>query len=169
MATKKPQTKPAGKRTGRPTKFDAALTKKVEKFCRLGATDVEIADFLEVDVRTVQRWRAQHEDFCRAIKAGKEFADERVERSLFARATGYEHDEVDIRAVQGEIVQTPIRKYYPPDTTACIFWLKNRRPEDWREKIEHTGPNGSPLLTALTVTYVKAQAPSDGNRAPGVG
>jgi hypothetical protein len=59
-----------------------------------------------------------------------------VERSLFARANGYEHDEVDIRVIQNEIVQTPIRKFYPPDTTAAIFWLKNRNPAQWREKVE---------------------------------
>ena len=49
--------------------------------------------------------------------------------AVCSRANGYEHDEVDIRVVSGEIVQTPIRKYYPPDTTAAIFWLKNRRPD----------------------------------------
>jgi hypothetical protein len=48
---------------------------------------------------------------------------------------------MDIRVVQGEIVQTPIRKFYPPDTTAAIFWLKNRKPGEWRDKqeLEHTG------------------------------
>lgn len=60
---------------------------------------------------------------------------------MFSRAIGYEHDEVDIRVVQNTIVQTPIRKYYAPDTTAGIFWLKNRRPDKWREKqeLEHSG------------------------------
>ena len=70
-----------------------------------------------------------------------------MERSLFARANGYEHDEVDIRVVDKEIVQTPIRKYYPPDTTAAIFWLKNRRPDQWRETkaVELTGAAGGPI------------------------
>lgn len=68
----------------------------------------------------------ENEAFCQALKAGKAESDDRVERSLFARATGYEHDEVDIRVVGGAIVQTPIRKYYPPDTTACIFWMRYR-------------------------------------------
>ena len=54
---------------------------------------------------------------------------------------GYEHDEVDIRVVDKEVIQTPIRKYYPPDSTALIFWLKNRKPADWRDKVEpeHSG------------------------------
>lgn len=121
---------------GRPTKFKDEYVAQTEKLCRLGATDIEVADFLGVDVRTLYRWKGEREDFCQALKAGKEVSDERVERSLFARATGYEHDEVDIRVVDHAIVQTPIRKYYPPDTTAAIFWLKNRKPAEWRDKIE---------------------------------
>lgn len=118
----------------RPTKFKPEFVAQAEKLCRLGATDIEIADFFEVDARTIYRWKAENDEFCQALKIGKAESDDRVERSLFARATGYEHDEVDIRVVGGEIVQTPIRKYYPPDTTAGIFWLKNRRPGIWRDK-----------------------------------
>jgi hypothetical protein len=126
---------------GRPSKYKAEFAAQAEKLCKLGATDQEVADFFEVDVRTLYRWKGEHTAFCQALKAGKVEADDRVERSLFARANGYEHDEVDIRVVSGKIVQTPIRKYYPPDTTAAIFWLKNRRPADWRDKqeIEHKG------------------------------
>jgi hypothetical protein len=62
---------------------------------------------------------------------------------------GYEHDEVDIRVVSGEIVQTPIRKIYPPDTTAGIFWLKNRQKAQWRDRIdtELSGKDGGPIQT----------------------
>jgi hypothetical protein len=125
----------------RPTKYKPEYCEQAEKLCRLGATDIEIADFFDVEVRTLYRWKGEHEQFCQALKAGKEISDERVERSLFARANGYEHDEVDIRVVSGAIVQTPIRKYYPPDTTAAIFWLKNRKPAEWRDKqdVEHSG------------------------------
>jgi hypothetical protein len=118
---------------GRQSSFKPEYIEQAQKLCKLGATDVEIADFFGVDVRTLYRWKGENEVFCQALKAGKEIADERVERSLFARANGYEHDEVDIRVVAGEIVQTPIRKYYPPDTTACIFWLKNRKQAEWRD------------------------------------
>ena len=120
---------------GRPSKFQPEFITQAEKLCKLGATDQEVADFFEVDVRTVYRWKGENEAFCQALKIGKDVADDRVERSLFARANGYEHDEVDIRVVANTIVQTPIRKYYPPDTTAAIFWLKNRRKE-WRDKAE---------------------------------
>jgi hypothetical protein len=118
----------------RPTDYDPDYVRQAGKLCRLGATDQEIADFFEVNVRTIYRWKGEHDEFCQALKAGKEEADNRVERSLFARANGYEHDEVDIRVVGQEIVQTQIRKFYPPDTTAAIFWLKNRKPAEWRDK-----------------------------------
>ena len=132
---------------GRPSKFDPVFVTQAEKLCKLGATDMEIADFFEVDVRTLYRWKAEHDEFCQALKSGKDQADERVERSLFARATGYEHDDMDLRVVEGVVVQTPIRKHYPPDTTAAIFWLKNRRSAEWRDKVqqEMTGADGGPL------------------------
>lgn len=129
---------PAG---GRPSKYSPTYPTQAQKLCKLGATDWEIADFFGVHVSTVHRWKAEHQEFCDAIKSGKSASDDRVERSLYARALGYEHDDVDIRAVDGVVVQTPVRKFYPPDTTAAIFWLKNRRPKQWRDKqdVEHTG------------------------------
>lgn len=133
----------------RPSKFKLEFIAQAEKLCKLGATDVELADFFEVDARTLYRWKNDNEAFCQSLKAGKNEADERVERSLFARATGYEHDEVDIRVIDHAIVQTPTRKHYPPDTTAAIFWLKNRRSAEWRDRqdIQHSGPNGGPIET----------------------
>lgn len=135
----------------RPTKYKPEFVGQAAKLCQLGATDLEIADFFEVDVRSLYRWKGEHPEFCQALKVAKEVADERVERSLFARANGYEHDEVDIRVINGTVVQTPIRKFYPPDTTAAIFWLKNRRPAEWREKIE-TALSGS-VDHAVKVTF----------------
>jgi len=133
----------------RPSSFKPEYVEQAQKLAKLGATDIEIADFFHVDVRTLYRWKVDQATFCQALKSGKEEADDRVERALFSRATGYEHDEVDVRVVSGEIVQTPIRKYYPPDTTAGIFWLKNRKPEQWREMkaIELTGANGGAVQT----------------------
>lgn len=140
---------------GRPSKFKAEFTSQAEKLAKLGATDIEIADFFEVDVRTLYRWKTENAKFCQALKSGKDEADDRVERSLFARANGYEHDEVDVRVIAGAVVQTPIRKFYPPDTTAAIFWLKNRRAGDWRETkaVELTGAAGGPLEHNMKVTF----------------
>lgn len=141
---------------GRPSKFKPEFIDQAEKLCKLGATDLDIADFFGVDVRTLYRWKGENEAFCQALKAGKAEADARVERSLFARANGYEHDEVDIRVVAGEIVQTPIRKVYAPDTTACIFWLKNRKPGEWRDKTE-TEHSGTIQFSKVTREIVRPQ------------
>lgn len=132
---------------GRPSKFKKEYIAQAKKLCRLGATDNEIADFFGIEVRTLYRWKNESDEFCQSLKSGKTEADERVERSLFARALGYEHPEVDIRVVDKEIIQTPIIKHYPPDTTAAIFWLKNRKPTEWRDKqeVEHAGKDGGPI------------------------
>lgn len=122
---------------GRPSKYRADALPEIGRLANEGATDVEMADALGVNVATFHRWKAQHGEFRDTLKVGKDQADARVERSLYARATGFEHDEVDIRVINGEIVQTAIRKVYPPDTTAAIFWLKNRRPVEWRDQTDH--------------------------------
>lgn len=125
----------------RPSKYKPEFVEQAAKLCALGATDIEIADFFGISAMTLYRWKGEHQEFCESLKVSKEIADHRVERSLFARANGYEHDEVDIRVVANVIKKTPIRKFYPPDTTACIFWLKNRQSNKWRDKaeIEHSG------------------------------
>lgn len=148
---------------GRPSKYQAKFAEQAQKLCQLGATDQEIADFFEVDVRTIYRWKADHDDFCQSLKAGKEIADERVERSLFQKAIGYEQDEVKIfmPANAPSPVYAPYRAKVAPDTTAAIFWLKNRRPDLWRDKAqtELTGPDGGPvqLVTKIQRTIVKPE------------
>ncbi len=137
---------------GRPTLFNPKFVDQARRLTALGATDQEIADFFGVDVRTIYRWKDSADEFCQALKVGKAELDERVKRSLFWRAVGYEHDEVDIRVVNGEVVQTPLRKFYAPDTTACIFWLKNRQPREWRDKVEHE--HGGTIDHSLAVKFV---------------
>lgn len=124
---------------GRITKYKPEYAKTCLKLARLGLTEKEMADVLGVGASTLHQWKDAHVEFGESLKEGKALADANVANMLYERALGYEHDEVDIRVVSGEIVQTPIRKYYPPDTTACIFWLKNRRPDLWREKREPEG------------------------------
>lgn len=126
----------------RPTKYRAEFSAQARKLCQLGATDIEIADFLEVDVRTLYRWKNDHDEFCQALKEGKTEADARVEASLYHKAVGYSFDAVKIFMPAGakEPVHAPYREHVAPDTTAAIFWLKNRQPDRWRDKheIEHT-------------------------------
>lgn len=137
---------------GRKTGYDEKYINIAKKLCQFGATDQEIADALGIAVRTIYAWKSEHQEFAAALKSGKYEADNRVERSLYARATGYEHDEVDIRVIEGQLVKTPIRKYYPPDTAAMIFWLKNRNKDEWRDKIDHelAGKDGGPIKLTIT-------------------
>lgn len=126
---------------GRPSKYKPEFVKQAEALCKLGATDAEMADFFQVTLSTLSLWKVKHSEFSEALKLGKEVADRRVEEALYNRALGYSHEETDIRVVDGAIMETPMIKHYPPDTTAAIFWLKNRRPDEWRDKrdIEHSG------------------------------
>lgn len=141
--------------TGRPSSYVPEYAEQARKLCELGATDQEIADFFEIDVRTVYRWKHDHDDFCQALKAGKDVADERVTRSLFQRAIGYEQDEVKIfmPASATEPVYAPFRAKVAPDVTAAIFWLKNRRPDQWRDKQEQV------LSGSVEVTRIELVAP----------
>lgn len=121
---------------GRPTKYQAAFAKQAEKLCKLGATDEELAEFFEIDVATLDRWKVKYSGFRGALKLGKDKADAEVAEKLFRRATGYSCPDVDIRVIRGKIVKTPLVKHYPPDTVAAIFWLKNRQRKKWRDKVE---------------------------------
>lgn len=125
----------------RPTKYKAEYVKTAQALARLGATNQEMAEAFGVSLSTFNLWKVQHKPFSDAIKIGKDIADERVVDALYNRAMGYSHPDTDIRVVDGAIVETPMIKHYPPDTTAMIFWLKNRRPQDWRDKqeVEHSG------------------------------
>lgn len=106
------------------------------KLCKLGLVDKEIAKFFEISEQTLNNWKAKHPEFMESLKGAKTFADAEVAAKLFHRATGYEHPEIDIRVIDGQIIQTQLIKHYAPDTTAAIFWLKNRRPDLWRDKLE---------------------------------
>jgi hypothetical protein len=132
-------------KSGRPTSYRKEFCKQAEKLCELGATDRELAEFFGVTERTVYRWQIEHEEFCQSLKAGKDSADERVERSLYRRAVGYSFDSVKIMQDKGNELIVPFVEHVPPDVTACIFWLKNRRSKDWRDKREVTGTDGGPI------------------------
>jgi hypothetical protein len=126
---------------GRPSSYRAEYAEQAEKLCKLGATDKEMADFFGVDERTINRWKVDHPEFCQSIKAGKEIADMEVAHKLFERATGAEWTEeqaIKIKVAQFEerVEVVEVRRAAPPDTTAAIFWLKNRQPAKWRDKQE---------------------------------
>jgi hypothetical protein len=129
---------------GRPSKYDSLDLDKVSIVARKGWTDAEMASFFEVDVATWHRWKLKHVEFCDALKDWKTEADARVERSLYERATGYSCPEDKIFNNNGEEMIVHTTKHYPPDTTAAIFWLKNRDKENWRDVQgrEHSGNVG---------------------------
>jgi hypothetical protein len=109
--------------------------------CEAGATDREIAQKIGVGTRTIYEWKNQFPQFGQALKVGKDTFDDRVELNLYHKAIGYTFDSEKIFQFQGEIIRAKTVEHIPPDTTAAIFWLKNRRPAQWRDRqdIEHTG------------------------------
>lgn len=118
---------------GRPSKYHDRVPEQARKLSIAGWTDAQMAEFFGIGLSTLHRWKHEFPEFQDALKA-KGQADAEVEASLFMRATGYSHPDVHISNFQGAITITPIIKHYPPDSTAMIFWLKNRQPERWREK-----------------------------------
>lgn len=139
----------------RPSSYRPEYADQAEKLCKLGATDKEMADFFGVAESTLNLWKLNEPEFSESLKKGKVLADANVASRLYSRAMGYSHDAVKIAvSPDGTHASVPFTEHYPPDTTAAIFWLKNRRPDQWREKSTHemTGAGGAPLVPVLNVT-----------------
>jgi len=131
---------------GAPTKYRDEFCIQAEKLCKLGAIDTELADFFEVSESTLNLWKLEFPQFSESIKKGKMLADAEVAEKLYQRATGYSHPDTDIKMFDGQIIETEITKHYPPDTTAAIFWMKNRQPAKWRDKHEIDQTNHFPQV-----------------------
>lgn len=126
---------------GRPTKYKPEYAEQAYKLCLLGATDKELADFFDVNEDSVHEWKKVHKDFSESIKRGKDTADANVADRLYQRAMGFEHDSEEIKTISigkgfSSIERVPVRKVYPPDTVAAIYWLKNRQKDKWRDRSE---------------------------------
>ena len=133
---------------GRPTDFRSEYIAQATKLARLGATDEEMADFFEVHVSTLNRWKLAHEEFRASVKEGKAIADMDVASSLYRRANWSEYTEqqaIKVKEVifgengkrlkeveRVEVVE--VTKTLPPGETSMIFWLKNRKADVWRDK-----------------------------------
>lgn len=109
-----------------------------KNLCLLGATDPDLATFFNVGLTTLVSWKKKQPEFRDALKAGKMAADAKVAKSLYQRAVGFSQQEIDIRVIGGKVTQTVYTKKYAPDTTAQIFWLKNRQPELWNDRRERS-------------------------------
>ena len=99
----------------------------------LGATNEALAGRFEVCRRTIDNWIATIPEFSDAVRYGREVADEAVISALFARATGMEQKMTKVFCHRGQPVTANYTVQLPPDVRACFFWLRNRRPWQWRE------------------------------------
>lgn len=143
---------------GRKSSYQAKYAEMAKKACEAGFTDKEIGDLFGVCETTINKWKLDFVEFREALKAGKDVPDDRVERSLYHKAIGYSFDSEKIFQFQGDIVRAKSLEHVPPDTTACIFWLKNRRKDVWRDRHEHElgGLNGGPVRFVVESAPVAA-------------
>lgn len=108
---------------------------KIEGWARDGLTDEQIANNMGIAYSTLREWRDSYSALSAALKRGKEVVDRMVENALLKRALGYEYEEVSEKFEGGVLTERKVtKKQVAPDTTAQIFWLKNRKPIDWRDK-----------------------------------
>lgn len=148
---------------GRPTSYKPEMAEQAYKLSLLGHTDEQLAKFFEVHVSSIYEWKNVHPDFSEAIKNGKEVADAEIVMTLRKRAMGYEVTEEKMEESEHGLKKTVAGKHIPPDTTAMIFWLKNRQPKQWRDKqeVDHSSsdgsmsPKGTDIIDALKKKYEK--------------
>lgn len=108
---------------------------KIEAWARDGLTEEQIASNMGISRSTLSDWKNKYSDILNSLKRGKEVVDIQVENALLKRALGYSYKEVVKERVQGVLIVTKeVLKEVAPDTTAQIFWLKNRKPHEWRDK-----------------------------------
>lgn len=114
---------------------------KIQGWARDGLSDKQIAHNIGITQTTLYEWQKRFSELSEALKKGKEVVDREVENALLKRAMGYEYTEVTQEPVEnkdtGEVrmqVTKRVTKQIAPDVTAQIFWLKNRKPEEFRDK-----------------------------------
>lgn len=112
----------------------------IESWAREGLTNEQIAKNIGINTDTFYTWRKKYPDISEALKKGKAPIDFEVENALLKRALGFEYEETetvfeDVDGKPKKRIKKTI-KYAPPDTSACIFWLKNRKPNHWRKMNE---------------------------------
>lgn len=151
---------------GRPTDYLPQYAALAEKLCQLnvGITDKDLAEFFEVCEATINNWKLSHPEFLESIRNGKKISDVEVANALYRRATGatyveekevkrkvveYDPDNPGKKLREEEIVEVvPLLKQAPPDAVAGKYWLNNRQPKMWREKIDLThGGGDNPIQT----------------------
>ena len=123
----------------RHTKFKEEYKHICKVMCKIGAIDKDLAEACNVKEQTINNWKKDFPEFFESIKKGKDVADSNVEKSLYKRCTGYSHEDTKFATYNGFITdQRTYTKHYPPDTMAIMYWLNNRKPKDWTQRIDHT-------------------------------
>lgn len=128
----------ATNKRGPKSKFFNITTHQYKFLVSKGFKDADIAKFLGITTVTLCNWKFKHKDFFNEIAEWKKHANITVERSLYERACGYETDAIKMMIVKGKIKHEKYVEHYPPDTEACKFWLKNKMPDVWKDKIDNT-------------------------------
>ena len=126
----------------RPSKYESHVQPKmllIEAWARDGLTDADICKNLDVGKDAFIEYKKQYPELTEALKRGKEVIDVMVENALLKAALGYDYTEEELNKMTGDPIE--LRKVAHPNTTALIFWLKNRKPKTWRDKqeLEHSG------------------------------
>jgi hypothetical protein len=126
---------------GRPSNHSSDLCERAHNYCLLGATNDELAEFFGVSPRTVDNRIAVHPEFTDAVHRGRAVTDAVVVRALFDRALsdrakGHSHQVSRTTLYRGKEQTVTNTVSYPPDTQACMFWLRNRQREYWLAKAE---------------------------------
>lgn len=143
-------------------KYDGWITDegllKIEGWARDGLVDEQIAHNIGITRQTLNEWKKKFPSISDTLKRGKEVVDRQVENALLKRALGYKYDEITREPKYNEVtdqmemmVTKRVTKEVQPDTTAQIFWLKNRKPEVWRDKQEINHSGG--LDNSVTVVF----------------
>ena len=124
-------------KVGRPSIYDPEKHPAEAEYCAAeGMINQEIAAYLNISTSTLHEWTQLHEEFASAIKRGKAVADDKVEKSLYKRAMGQYVEEVKTTKEGDTVTKIEKTEKYIADTAAMIFWLKNRKPHEWRDKRE---------------------------------
>jgi transcriptional regulator with XRE-family HTH domain len=121
---------------GPPEKWRKENLSIIQTMVSMGMTQREIAEALQVRRETIWAWQRKHPELTNALRAGAEIADARVEASIYERAVGYEYRTEKVFQYRGEPVRIETKAHVPADPQLAIFWLKNRQPERWKDRME---------------------------------
>ncbi|WP_419791589.1 helix-turn-helix domain-containing protein [Staphylococcus chromogenes] len=138
---------------------------RIQGWARDGLTMEQIAYNMNINKTTLYKWQKKSDNLTNALKVSRDSADRQVENALFKNAIGFHYTEEQLTD-DGEVVE--VKKYSKPNTTAQIFWLKNRKPDEWREKqnVEHEGTiNQNMNISKLTDEELRKLADIGGDNS----